>query len=443
MSGTLAARVLADHFQQVTIIERDQFPEQPEPRKGVPQSRHLHVMLVRGRRILQAMFPGLHDELIAAGAQEIDWMQEAEVMVPSGWLPHYPSPLRTYVCSRELWDWLVGQRVRALPNVRVITGAEVCDLLTTPDKQRVIGVRLRPHGAGSQSDLPETLTADFVVDAAGRASHLPDWLTALGYERPQTTTVNSLLGYATRVYEPSPDFKADWKAVLIGTVPTSNPRAGVLMPIENGRWMVTLAGIGGAYPPTDEAGFIEFTAQLAAPLIYNAIKQARPVTPIYGYRRTENQWRHYEKLRRWPQGVVAMGDAVCGFNPFYGQGMTVSAMTAEALHQFLQQTPDPATKAFTFQKQVARVVRMPWLMATSEDFRWPNTQGDPPGVMTRLLHRYLDEVIKLLPTHRRVALAFFSLNHLIAPPTALFRPYVTGAVMWQVVKRAMNRLVSA
>jgi len=435
MAGLLAAQVLTEHFQQVTVVERDHFPDEPASRKGVPQARHIHILLARGQRILSRFFPDLAREMVAAGATRVTWSMDAAMLLTTGWAPHYQSDLVSYVCSRDLLDWLIRCRLTQNPRLRFVQGHQATSLLTTADKRRVTGVSLRP--VGETNSTYSRLEADLVVDASGRSSRLPQWLEALGYEPPAESTINAYLGYASRWYEQPAGFGDGWKAALVLARAPHLPRGGGLLPAENGRWLVTLAGYGGDYPPTDEADFLAFAQSLASPLLYDAIRAAKPMSSISGYRRTQNRLRHYERLRDWPEGVVALGDAVCAFNPIYAQGMTVGALAALTLDACLRQRPghEVTGLAKRFQHRLAQTNQIPWLLATGEDFRWPTTTGGQPDRMTRLAHRYIEHVLDLIPDDWRISRTFFEVTHLVRHPMALFRP----AIALRVVPRLLSR----
>ncbi len=281
------------------------------------------------------------------------------------------------------------------------------------------------------------LLAALVVDASGRASRAPQWLRELGYTPPAETTINSLLGYASRWYHRPEEQSADRQGILINPRAPHQPRAGVLYPVEGQRWVVTLIGIGGIYPPTDEAGFLEFARALDDPAVYAAIKTAEPLTPIYGYRRTENRVRHYERLAAMPEGFVLLGDAVCAFNPVYGQGMTVAAMAAEALDEVLRQpgggdrVDRSAGLARRFQRRLAEVNATPWLMATGADLNWPTTVGGNLRRRDRLVQRYMDRVIRLTTQDVTANRVFLEVGHLLRPPSALFAPQIIAGVLRQ------------
>ena len=267
LAGMLAARVLSDHFAAVTLIERDQFPETPAARKGLPQGRHVHGLLGRGREVLERFFPGLTEELVQAGAELIDATRDVAWMNAYGWYVRFPGDLRLLACSRDLIDWGVRGRVAAIPNVRIRQGIDVAGLIRKPgDRGGVAGVRLRIRSAGHEADRSkEELAADLVVVADGRSSRLPDWLTALGYEPPQETVVNSHQGYASRLYRPAKGSKADWKALYIQQAPPADPRGGLVTAVEGGLWLVSLVGGDREWPPTDEGGFLAFARSLREP----------------------------------------------------------------------------------------------------------------------------------------------------------------------------------
>jgi len=431
MAGLLAARVLAAHFRRVTIVERDSFPDFPEFRKGVPQSRHVHVLLGRGQQLLEHFFPGLLAELAAAGAPTIMWPTEMLWLMPAGWCERF-SPGRPFISmSRELLEWCVRRRLAASPRIAFLQEHDVTGLVGSADGTAVVGIEHRARGEREAGPGPsERLLADLVVDASGRGSRTPRWLEALGYQPPAETRINAFLAYASRYYAPPEGFQADWKGLFFNAKPPAFPRAAALFPIEGGRWLVTLAGNGDDAPPVDEEGFLDFARRLRSPILYEAIRHARPLSPIAGYRRTENQLRHYERLKRWPERLLVAGDAVCAFNPIYGQGMSVAAIDALALHRCLrahtERRPDGdlVGLAARFQKVVAADSATPWLMATGEDLRYPTTEGARPGLVTRLLHRYLDRVNLAATRNVGVNRAFGEVLNLLAPPSTLFHPSV-------------------
>jgi 2-polyprenyl-6-methoxyphenol hydroxylase-like FAD-dependent oxidoreductase len=465
IAGLLAAQVLSKYFERVTIIERDRFPDQPTQRPGVPQSHHVHVLLQRGQQILEELFPGIEAELAAAGAPRMDAAADSIWLGLGGWAPRFDSGVTTCNSSRNLLEWTIRRRLTANNRVVFVQAGQVTNLLSNPNQTSVTGVRVRLRQSETETDFP----ADLVVDASGRNSRAPQWLEAMGYAPPQETAINSFLGYTSRWYQPpadvdppkSPLIKGtnenpksssaaarsaiqnpksnDWKALLISAKPPYT-RGGVVTLVEENRWVVTLVGIGRDYAPTDEAGFLEFARSLRSPMIYEAIKDAQPISPILAYQRTENRLRHYEKLSRLPDGFVLVGDAVCAFNPVYGQGMTAAALAAFTLDRCLSQQLSNQSHSNLvgfprrFQKQLSHAIAVPWLMATGEDFRWPTTEGGQPDLIARLMQKYLDRVLLLTAENPEMHKLFLEVMHLLKPPSAFFQPNI----LLQVLKQAIN-----
>ncbi|MEP7289068.1 MAG: FAD-dependent monooxygenase [Chloroflexota bacterium] len=422
VAGLLAARVLADYFQRVTVLERDTLPDQPELRSGVPQAHHLHVLLRRGQQSLNQFFPHFEEALDAAGVPTMNWLDEARVLGVSGWLSQTNLGFSTRSCGRALLEWVIRQQLATYPNITFQDNSQIDGLLADESKSRITGLQIRyRRGAGESAGQKDTLNADFVVDASGRGSHTPEWLEALGFGKPEETTVNSFLGYASRIYKTLSQ-PVDWKAMNIPARAPEGTRGGVLSVIENNRWMLTLFGYVRDYPPTEEAGFVEFAQSLPTPLIYEAIKDGEPETEIFGYQRTANCAHHYERMARFPEHFAVMGDAACCFNPVYGQGMTISALGAETLDTCLRSASDLEGLGKRFQQQLAKSNTLPWLLATGADLRYSATEGKRPPRTSQLAQTYLSHLQDIMPENIEAAEAFVRVMNLMERPTTLFRP---------------------
>lgn len=418
IAGLLAARVLSDYFTQVTILERDHLPDGAETRKGTPQSRHGHGLLAGGYQIMERLFPGFGAELVANGALPCDVIGDARWYQLGGYKAKFQSGLQGILMSRPLIEAVMRRRVLALPTVRVLE-AGVQELIANPERSRVVGVRL--------ADGAE-VNADFVVDATGRGSRAPAWLEALGYAKPTEESIKINVGYATRIFRRRPsDLNGNLAAFITPTAPEQT-RVGFMVPMEGDRWIITVGGWLGDHAPTDAAGWIEFARTLPAPDIYEVVKDAEPLSETVVHKVPANIRRRYEQLRRTPAGFVVMGDALCAFNPVYGQGMTVAAFEAQALEETLAANPDLADLHRRYFARAAKIVDVPWSMATGEDFRYPTIEGKRP-LGTSFLHGYLNRVHYAARHDQVVCRTFFDVANMIKAPGALFHPQIVWRVL--------------
>ncbi|MDQ2881749.1 MAG: 2-polyprenyl-6-methoxyphenol hydroxylase-like oxidoreductase [Actinomycetota bacterium] len=432
IGGLLAARVLADHFEGVTVIDRDHFSEAPDHRGGVPQSRHAHGLLPLGLTIISELFPGIEDELRSDGATVARDTFPVRIVSPAGPLLMRPWSGEILMFSRVLLEWRLRQRLAAHPRLHFLPDTEALGLSTEVSDARpvgrVSGVRVR-YRQGSGAGVLDT---DLVVDASGRGSKAPQWLAALGYGEVTEEVVSSQLGYASRFYAKPEGFPSEWLGLIVNGRPPHNPRAGLVLAIENERWHVTVGGFAGAEPPTDEAGFRQWARDLPDPCLYEAIRVARPLTPIRGWRTPTNRLRRFERVAPWPAGFVVTGDAVCALNPIYGQGMTVSATDALVLQKCLTDHFGGTKAGFerTFQRRLAKNVAMPWLVASSEDTRWPGVElrGARLPLGTSLIQRYLDLVMRAAMHDLDLSEKYLNMILMTAHPKTLFAPGVLARV---------------
>lgn len=421
LTGLLAARVLSDHFTRVTIVERDPLPTTVESRKGVPQGNHVHLLMIKGADILSDLFPGLFADLETAGSLAVSPTEDFHWYHFGCWKQQFAGALRAYSQSRPLLEYHIRRRIRALTNVTIIDNCEVLDLLSTKDHAAIVGVRLRLR---NQQQPEAYMQSQLVIDASGRGSQTPRWLRELGYPGVEETTVKVNVGYATRFYRRPAHISCGWKMLGIYPWPLERKRVGYCFSIENNQWVVTLSGYHGDHPPIDEEGFLEFARNLAQPDIYEAIKNAEPLSPIAIHKFPESRHRHYERLTNLPDGLIIMGDAFCSLNPVYGQGMTLAALQAEALRESLKQHQNNLI-GFPprFQKALARVIQIPWMLTTSEDFRYPETDGKRPTGL-QVLQNYTQRVSWLTAHDPFATQTFYEVLNMLASPFALFQPRI-------------------
>lgn len=427
MAGLLTARVLSDHFTQVTLLERDEIHDQPEARKGQPQTRHLHGLLAKGLETMLAYFPTLVDDLTAGGALVTDMGQGMRWYTFGGYRRQFQSGMIGALMSRPFLEWQIRRHVLALPNVRVIDGCAVEGVTMNADRNRVTGVQMSQRTGNLQ---PTTLTADLVVDASGRGSASPKWLVECGYGQPEVSLVKANVAYATRLYRRRRGDLEGAELLMIAPDAPHGKRTGLIFPIEGDRWICTLGGWAGDHPPTDEAGFMAFAHSLPAPDLHQMLTRLEPISEIIPHKFPGSLRHHYEELKRFPEGYLVLGDAICSFNPVYGQGMTSAAMQAAALDSLLSGRPVLTGLWHDFFKAAAKVIEIPWQLAVGEDFRYPETEGKKPAGVD-LINAYVTKVHQATHHDTVVYTAFLNVMNLMAAPTSLFHPKILWRVLWR------------
>jgi 2-polyprenyl-6-methoxyphenol hydroxylase-like FAD-dependent oxidoreductase len=428
IAGLAAARALSDRFEQVVVLERDSLADRPVHRPGTPQSRHAHGLLVGGQRALSELFPGFERDLVKAGAvlvrSNIDTRFERLGFDP---FPQRDLGLTSYALSRPAIEFAIRARLSECANIALRDRCRVSELLASADRKAVIGVRFEEDGAASQ-DLP----ADLVVDASGHGAPTLALLKTTGHPLPEETVIGVDQGYATAVFHIPGDAPADWKSVLtFGGLPPNISRGALLWPIEGNRWIVGLGGRHGDAPPAGVDGFMAFARSLRTPTIHDALRAAilDGETVRYGFR--DNVLRHFERLEVFPRGLLPIGDAICRFNPVYGQGMTVAAQEACLLRELLaDQSPsgDPLQGlAKAFFEKIPALVETPWNVATF-DFIHPATRGQRPADFdTRL--RFATAFTKLAAEDPDVHRLTAEVQHLLKPRSVYRDPALVQRVL--------------
>ncbi|WAZ21499.1 FAD-dependent monooxygenase [Streptomyces cinnabarinus] len=402
VAGMLTARALASVGVRVTLVERDALPEGPEPRKGLPQARHVHQLWSGGAQAMEELLPGVTTRLREAGAHRLPITTDMVGLSPRGWYRRWTESHFMLLCSRDLLDATIRAQVLADPRIELVERAEVLGLDGTGSA--VTGVLLRAH-----DDTRRTLRAELVVDATGRGSRTPHWLAELGLPGPEVREVDSGVAYASRIYRAPEAARDGFPVVNIQPAPrTGGPgRGGVLLPIEDGRWLVTLFGTRGGEPAATTADFDSYAReQLRHPILADLIGQAEPLTEVAFTRTTANRRHLYERMSAWPENFVVLGDALAAFNPIYGHGMSVAAQAAVALRESVEEfgwgTPGLARR---LQKAVARPARAAWDLAIGMDVFYPGATEKGPTRAERLVAAYVDRLTYTATGNGRVARA--------------------------------------
>ncbi|MDQ4032582.1 MAG: FAD-binding protein [Actinomycetota bacterium] len=413
MAGLFAAAAAAGRGNSVMVLERDVLPGDPKPRAGVPQGEQPHVFLFRGLLALEELLPGSRQELLGVGAVPFD-TGELPWLAEQGWLPVGQRAFEVLSVTRPLFEHVIRRRVVELAGVQIRAGSKVTSLRCR-DQQWEVGL-----ADGS------TVLTDLVVDASGRSSRLPVWLADAGVRAAPVSQVDSGVGYATRMYAAAPS-QFDAVGVVIQQTPATLV-GGIALPVEGGRWLVSAVGCGEHRPPRDAAGFESFLQRLPDPALAELARHAEPISTVAVHRQTGNRRHYYEQVPDWPTGLLVVGDALCAFNPIYGQGITVAACEALLLRQALATRLGPGYTRRLLRK-FAAVVSLPWAISTSEDLRYPTSAGRQ-SLPQALLGQWTRQ-LSALAAHgdRRAHAVLARVYHLMGSPALLFHPALGAAAL--------------
>ena len=418
MAGLLAARVLTDRFETVTVVEKDILPDDPAHRPGTPQARHIHVLQQAGQETLDDLFPGFSDDVTDAGGLVLGLGHDVRIYQEGGFLARCPDPVPQYTASRAVIEQLTRRRVRDCDGVTIRDDAPFTGYLTDDEGSTIGGVRVR--AAGGEREI----AAEVVVDATGRSSRTPAWLEANGFQSPPRDEVTIDLTYSTVLLDRPTDRR---EAFLVLPDPPRT-RGAAVFPIEDGRWLLTLAGMHGDEPPRESDGFADYADSLPVPDVCRLLEE-HPMCSgeIHRYPFPSSIRRRYEALDRFPDGLLVVGDAVASFNPIYGQGMSVAALEAVQLHHVLASS-DLDDVGRRFFERAAPVIDDAWRLSVGSDFQFPQTRGPKPAG-TDLVNRYVGRLLRKAHGNGRLTEAFAGVVTMQDRPSSLFHPRTAWRVL--------------
>jgi len=415
IAGLLAARALAEHFAEVTILEKDPSSSERAPRPGVPQGRHLHILLPSGVEAIEGFFPGGIAELVSSGAKPFDYGM-AHLYVYGMWLPRVKTELFALAQSRPLLEQHLARWVGRIPNVRLLNQVTVGAPIFDRSARRVTGVEFSMSG-GEQK---QKLEADLVVDATGRNTRLPQWLRDAGFGCVPESTVRIDLGYATGQFHVPEQLLPDSPLLYIVGPPPHQTKVGVLFQVEDGIVFGGMGGYHGDYPPAELDGFLRFAKDLSQPHVFNALSRAEPCACIEQFRIPASIRRRYDAMHNFPDGLLPIGDAICSLDPAFGQGMSIAALEAKILSRCLARNSGPGAE---FKRDYFRganaVLDAAWDLSSRENFRYPQTTGTRPWSLS-FASRYMDFLVSARDP--AVMAELYKVITLTAPPEIALRP---------------------
>jgi 2-polyprenyl-6-methoxyphenol hydroxylase-like FAD-dependent oxidoreductase len=434
MAGLINARILADHFEKVTIFENETLPDGPISRKHIPQGHHIHVILGRGKDFIEQCFPGIMNEIGLSGGRIIDASANVSWFFQNSWRIRYKSGVTSLLTLRPHLEWHIRNRLlTGFRNVTLLESCSVTGFLMNDDCTEVKGLQYR-----NELGEPQKILGDLIIDSSGRSSKTPDWLEEYGFERPRESKVNIGLGYTSRLYKCPDDFKEDWQLLAVYPQFPDTWRAGVISHVQNNQWIATLIGYFGDHALANDTSFLEYAHSLSRPDIYNQLKNATPAGPIKVFKMPEARRRHYEALHRFPGRLIVTGDAYCMFNPFFGQGITAITCSAETLKHCLQKhyrMPDGKLGVFSaaFHKKLAKQIALPWLLTNVIDLSYKSTLGKRPAglpVLVWLFKKLIDGSARDIQISR----AFLKVYHMYSGLGTFFKPSFLRSFFLYLVK---------
>jgi 2-polyprenyl-6-methoxyphenol hydroxylase-like FAD-dependent oxidoreductase len=417
IAGLFAARVLADAYDQVHIVDRDAIVGLKGPRKTCPQTYQANGLLTRGVQIMEELFPGIVPTGDVSG--EVRWYFQGNRLKQAN------GDLFSIGVVRPVLEYYIREQVQKLPNVTFVQEHDILGLTATADNSRITGARVQGRGESTE----KVIEADLVVDATGRGSRTPVWLEQLGYAKPEEERTKIDLAYVTQHYRLRPGVDALQGDHAINAVGHAGlPRGEVFFRVDDGRLELTTYGILGDHPPTEQAALYEWLKTLPARDVYEVLRWADPVDEPVKFRFPTTLRRNYHKLTRFPHGLLVTGDAVTCFNPVYAQGMTIAGVCAITMRQHLHSgaTPEPIDY---FQDLAKAGVDAAWAMTSTIDMSYPGVPGNRT-FQVRMQNKFLRRVQIAATRDSKVTVAYMKAATMVAGPEVLMNPRMILRVLW-------------
>ena len=433
IAGKLAARVLSDFYQEIIVIERDEQPSGPFPRKGAQQGSHIHALLQAGEHGLEKLFPGITEKFYTTGAVKINSTRDLAWFHHGVWKLRYEGGYTTTLQTRPHLEWHLEQSIKMFPNVTILYNHSFQDFEYNGNENRIIGVRIK---AGN---LVKTIFADLVVDAIGAGSMTASWAKGRGIPVPEEK-VKIGLRYVSRTFQLPAERNRDWTIKLLYPNPPQEKIGGMISKVEDNQYIVTFIGYHDAINEKEvlqnENHFIELAKKLPKNDIYQELKDAAPLTGISVFRIPQMTWRKYEKVKQLPDGLMLIGDTMCRMDPFFGQGMSIAVLEALALQKLLQNKNQSQQQMIrAFHKQAAKIIAPIWSMVTTENFRYPATIGRRPFGLP-IMQWYSKNIFLLSARDQETYHSFVKVMNLLSPITALMKP----RILFRILTRMFSRI---
>ncbi|HEU5475565.1 MAG TPA: FAD-dependent monooxygenase [Actinophytocola sp.] len=427
IAGLFAAKVLSEAYDEVLVVDRDVLLGADGPRRSCPQGKHINGLLARGQKAMEELYPGITEELFADGVPTGDLAGDVRWYFNGRRLKPQSAELVCVAASRPMLEKHIRNRTNAVENITFQQETDILGLETTPDRRRVTGIRVQ----GKADTAERVISADLVVDATGRGSRTPIWLEDLGYPRVEEERKKIGLGYVTQHYRLTKDPYHGDLSINPAASPEV-PRGAIFTKTDGDRVELTVYGLLGDHPPTDQAGFYEFVKSLAIPDIHLALQHAEPLDEPVAFRFPTTLRRHYETMSRFPDGLLVTGDAVCCFNPIYAQGMSVAALGALTIRAHLHTGATPQPLQY-FRDLATDAIDATWEMTNTVDLSFKGVEGNRT-LKVRMGQKYLKLVQTAATRDGAVTAAYMRAAGLVESPESLMRPSMVLRVLRNAVR---------
>lgn len=384
IAGLAAAAAAAPFFASVAVVDKDALPDGPRPRKGVAQDLQVHILLKGGELWLEKLMPGTRSALLAAGAVEVRQTTDVSIWERDAWHAARDLGHSQLLMSRPAYEHVLRRQVLALGNV-TIRDRTMVDTL--------------PLGE-----------ADLIVVATGRGDRL-----LAGADVP-VTRLGIEVNYTSGRFAKPARYRGEGR--FLGCIPQPpDDRYGLVCPVENDEWLITLCSRFDNRVPTDLDGFRTHAATLPVPDIAERLAGAVPLGAISSYRIAQATWRHFERAANLTPRVIPIGDCISSFNPTFGQGMAVAAGHAVVLREALASAAGLSGVAAAYLPRAAEVSAQAWAMAAATDLEYPRTEGERPQGFEKMV-RGSEAMRRAAERHPEVHQLRFEIGNLVKPNSA-------------------------
>ncbi|BBX96622.1 FAD-binding oxidoreductase [Mycobacterium lacus] len=430
IAGIAAAKVCSETFDRVIVLEKDGPHRRREGRPGAAQGWHLHHLLTAGQIELERFFPGIVDDMVREGAFRVDMAAQYRIRLGGTWKKPGTSDIEIVCAGRPLLEWCVRRRLDDEPRVDFRYESEVTDLVFDRAANSVIGVAVQ-HEDGQLEVVP----AEFVVDASGKNTRVPEFLERIGIGAPEVEQDIINCFYSTMQHRVPPERRWQDKVMVICYAyrPFEDTYAAQYYTDSSRTILSTSLVAYNCYsPPRTAREFREFADLMPSPVIGENIDGLEPASPIYNFRYPNMLRLRYEKKRNLPRALVAVGDAYTSADPVSGLGMSLALKEVREMQVLLAKYGGRHRDLpRRYYRSIAKMADTAWFVIREQNLRfdWMKDVDKKRPFYFRVLTWYMDRLVELVHDDLGAYREFLAVVHLVKPPSALMKPGIASRVI--------------